>query len=103
MIDAHFSETLKDIIMDNLYIGVYFTDEKGKTLYVNKTFEEMSLIKAKELVGKTLEELVKQKYFTASATLLVIKTKKPAAVTYITKTNKKLLARGKPFLIKMAI
>ncbi|MGE4546587.1 MAG: sigma-54 interaction domain-containing protein [Desulfurella sp.] len=97
MIDAHFSETLKDIIMDNLYIGVYFTDEKGKTLYVNKTFEEMSLIKAKELVGKTLEELVKQKYFTASATLLVIKTKKPAAVTYITKTNKKLLARGKPF------
>ncbi|OSS41226.1 Response regulator of zinc sigma-54-dependent two-component system [Desulfurella amilsii] len=95
--DTHFSETLKDIIMDNLYIGIYFTDEKGKTLYVNKTFEEMSLIKAKELVGKTLEELVKQKYFTAAATLLVIKTKKPAAVTYITKTNKKLLARGKPF------
>jgi PAS domain S-box-containing protein/TyrR family helix-turn-helix protein len=93
----NFSETLKDIIMDNLYIGIYFTDEKGKTLYVNKTFEEMSLIKAKELVGKTLEELVKQKYFTAAATLLVIKTKKPAAVTYITKTNKKLLARGKPF------
>jgi TyrR family helix-turn-helix protein len=57
----------------------------------------MSLIKAKELVGKTLEELVKQKYFTAAATLLVIKTKKPAVVTYITKTNKKLLARGKPF------
>ncbi|WP_086033502.1 sigma-54 interaction domain-containing protein [Desulfurella amilsii] len=97
MMDTHFSETLKDIIMDNLYIGIYFTDEKGKTLYVNKTFEEMSLIKAKELVGKTLEELVKQKYFTAAATLLVIKTKKPAAVTYITKTNKKLLARGKPF------
>lgn len=93
----NFSETLKDIIMDNLYIGIYFTDEKGKTLYVNKTFEEMSLIKAKELVGKTLEELVKQKYFTAAATLLVIKTKKPAVVTYITKTNKKLLARGKPF------
>ena len=97
MIYTNFSETLKDIIMDNLYIGIYFTDEKGKTLYVNKTFEEMSLIKAKELVGKTLEELVKQKYFTAAATLLVIKTKKPAAVTYITKTNKKLLARGKPF------
>jgi TyrR family helix-turn-helix protein/PAS domain S-box-containing protein len=97
MIYINFSETLKDIIMDNLYIGIYFTDEKGKTLYVNKTFEEMSLIKAKELVGKTLEELVKQKYFTAAATLLVIKTKKPAAVTYITKTNKKLLARGKPF------
>jgi len=71
--------------------------KKVKTLYVNKTFEEMSLIKAKELVGKTLEELVKQKYFTAAATLLVIRTKKPAAVTYITKTNKKLLARGKPF------
>jgi PAS domain S-box-containing protein/TyrR family helix-turn-helix protein len=97
MIYINFSETLKDIIMDNLYIGIYFTDEKGKTLYVNKTFEEMSLIKAKELVGKTLEELVKQKYFTAAATLLVIKTKKPAAVSYITKTNKKLLARGKPF------
>jgi TyrR family helix-turn-helix protein/PAS domain S-box-containing protein len=97
MVYINFSKTLKDIIMDNLYVGIYFTDKKGKTLYVNKTFEEMSLIKSKELVGKTLEELVKQKYFTAAATLLVIKTKKPAAVTYITKTNKKLLARGKPF------
>lgn len=97
MIDIILNSTRKDIIMDNLSVGIYFTDEKGKTLYVNKAFEEMSLIKAKELVGKTLEELVKQKYFTASATLLVIKTKKPAAVSYITKTNRKLLARGKPF------
>lgn len=97
MIETAYFEKISDIIMNNLYIGIYFTDEKGKTLFVNKTFEEMSLIKAKEIVGKTLEELVKQKYFSASATLLVLKTKKPAAVTYITKTNKKLLARGKPF------
>ncbi len=100
MLDIRLSETLKSIIMNNLDIGIYVTDGVGTTLFVNKTFEEMSLINSKELVGKTMDELVKQKYFSASATLLVLKTKKPASVTYITKTNRKLLAKGKPIFDK---
>ncbi len=89
-----------NIILDNLYTGIYFTDNKGTTIYVNKTFEDISLIDKKELLGKTLQELVKEQYFTASATLLVLKTQQEAAVSYTTSTNRKLLAKGKPIFDK---
>lgn len=88
------------LVFNNLYCGVYITDCKGTSLCVNKPFEEMSGISSDEIVGKTMQELVEKKYFSASASLLVLESKKPAAATYNTKTNKKLLARGKPIFNK---
>jgi PAS domain S-box-containing protein len=89
-----------DIIIDNLQVGVYVVDGSGKTLYVNQTYEDMSLLPRKELIGKRMDELVKQKYFNASASLIVLKTKKPAITTFTTKTNRKLLSHGKPIFNK---
>ena len=87
---------LLKLTFDNLYCGIYITDAKGTTLCVNKTFEEISGISNNEIAGKTMKELVEKKYFSASASLLVLERKSSAAATYNTKTNKKLLARGKP-------
>ncbi|MDI6601605.1 MAG: sigma 54-interacting transcriptional regulator [Thermoanaerobacteraceae bacterium] len=87
---------LLEIIFDNVYNGIYITDGKGNTIIVNKTFEEMSGIKNEEIAGKNMKELVDSRYFSASASLLVLERKAPASVTYNTKTNRKLLAKGKP-------
>ncbi|MCX8083665.1 MAG: sigma 54-interacting transcriptional regulator [Calditerrivibrio sp.] len=85
------------IILDNLYNGVYLADGEGNTIYVNKTFEEMSGIPFKELQGRNLYDLVyKYKYFTGSATLIVLQTKREATATYRTITNKNFLVKGKP-------
>lgn len=85
------------IVLDNLYNGVYLADGNGTTLYVNKTFEEMSGIPLKDIKGKSLYDLVyKYKYFTGSATLIVLQTKKEATATYRTITNKNFLVKGKP-------
>ncbi|MGC8822636.1 MAG: sigma-54 interaction domain-containing protein [Desulfurella sp.] len=91
-----FSFKTLQAITDNLYIGIYVTDGSGKAIYINKTFEDISLLKKEDLLGHDINELVKKKYFTASATVLTLNTKQPSVVTYITKAGKKLLSRAKP-------
>jgi len=90
------NELLK-IVLDNIYNGIYLADYEGKTLYVNKTFEDMAGIPFSDIIGKKLHDLVyKYKYFTGSATLVVLQTKKEATATYRTITNKNFLVKGKP-------
>ncbi|WP_272979633.1 PAS domain-containing protein [Desulfurella multipotens] len=40
-----FSFKTLQAITDNLYIGIYVTDGSGKAIYINKTFEDISLLK----------------------------------------------------------
>ncbi|WP_022669662.1 sigma-54 interaction domain-containing protein [Hippea alviniae] len=95
-----FPVELADIITDNLYVGVYVTDSDGYTIYINKVYEEMSQLPREKLLGKNMKELVENNYFSASATLLVLKTRKPAVTTFTTRTNRTLLSHGKPVFDK---
>lgn len=88
---------LSKLIFDNIYNGIYLVDSQGKTLWVNKAFEEMSGFSLSELEGKTLYDLVNvYKYFSGSASILVLENKKPATVTYRTSKGKNFLVKGKP-------
>ncbi|BCR03984.1 RNA polymerase subunit sigma-54 [Desulfuromonas versatilis] len=87
---------LLEIVFDNVDNGIYLTDGNGVTIRVNRTFEEMSGIRNEELAGKSLRQLVAEGYFTGSASLLVLERRAPATVTYSTRTNRKLLVKGKP-------
>jgi PAS domain S-box-containing protein len=90
-------QELLEIVFDNVYNGIYLVDGQGKTLAVNRTFEEMSGIRAEELIGRSLYELVgKDNYFTGSASLLVLERKAPVTATYSTSTGRKLLVKGRP-------
>lgn len=91
------SSDLLKLVMNNLYNGVYLVGANGETIWVNKAFEEMSGFKNEDLQGKTLYELVNDyKYFSGSASILVIKNKKPATVTYRTSKGKNFLVKGRP-------
>ena len=83
-------------IVDNLGVGIYVADGNGVTIWVNKVFEQISLISKNEVIGKSLKELVGSKYFSNSATLHILKTKSPVTVSFNTKTGKRLLSQGKP-------
>lgn len=91
------NKELLEIVFDNVYNGIYIVDGKGVTIGVNRTFEEMSGITNSELVGKNLYDLVgENNYFSGSASLLVLEHKRPVTATYSTKTNRKLLVKGRP-------
>jgi PAS domain S-box-containing protein len=88
---------LLQIVFDNVYNGIYIVDGKGVTIAVNKTYEEMSGISNEELAGRSLYDLVgENNYFTGSASILVLKYRKPVTATYSTNTNRKLLVKGRP-------
>lgn len=88
---------LLEIVFDNLYNGIYLVDGQGRTIAVNKTFEEMSGFSNQELAGRDLRELVgPDNYFTGSASLLVLERKRPVTATYSTRTGRKLLVKGRP-------
>jgi TyrR family helix-turn-helix protein/PAS domain S-box-containing protein len=73
------------------------TDKNGVTIGVNKTYEEMSGLSNAELAGKSLHQLVNEDHvFSGSASQLVLEKKIPITATYYTKTDKKLLVKGKP-------
>ncbi|SET27477.1 PAS domain S-box-containing protein [Natronincola peptidivorans] len=88
-------EMLNDII-ENLSDGIYITDGEGNTLRVNSTYEKMSGLKKEELIGKNMKDLVKEGYFSESASIQVLKLKAAATVMYTVKTGKRLLAKGVP-------
>ena len=88
---------LLELAFDNVYNGIYIADGHGVTIKVNRTFEEMSGFTNEELAGKSLYDLVGvDNYFSGAATLIVLERKAPATATYSTKTNRKLLVKGRP-------
>ena len=45
-------------IGDHLYDGVYIADGSGMTLYVNKSYERITGLKAEEVVGRYVQDLL---------------------------------------------
>lgn len=88
---------LLEIVFDNVANGIYIADGDGRTIRVNRTFEEMSGISNDELAGRYLQDLVgPDNVFSGSASLLVLEKKAPATATYSTRTGRKLLVKGRP-------
>jgi PAS domain S-box-containing protein len=88
---------LLELVFDNVENGIYVVDGQGVTVGVNRTFEEMSGFSNAELAGRSLYDLVgPDNYFSGSASLLVLERKTPVTATYSTRTNRKLLVKGKP-------
>lgn len=84
-------------ILDCSYDGIWITDGEGKLLYVNKTNEQMIGIAKEDMIGRYCSELVDKKFFQSSATMEVIKTRKPvSAMGYNYKTKMHVLITSNP-------
>lgn len=77
------------IVVDSLDDSIFITDKDGLILYVNPAYQNNTGIKYDEVVGRTVQDIIKEgKLFKGGATLDVLKNKKRAfrlATTY--KTN----------------
>lgn len=84
-------------ILESSYDGIYITDGKANTLYLNEAYEKMTGIKREELVGKNMKDLVKNKLYDSSGSLLVLQTKDKVSLRQkVVKSNKEILITSTP-------
>lgn len=77
--------------------GIWVCDGKGKVININSASARLNGIKAKDVLGKNISNLVAKGLFDRSVTLEVLETKRQVSVMqYINRTNKCLLATGTP-------
>jgi PAS domain S-box-containing protein len=84
-------------VIESSYDGIWITDGKGNTLHVNSAYERIYGIKAEEVVGKNMQELMDKGYFSDSVTLHVLKKKEHVTIMHdILGTGKRVLITGNP-------
>lgn len=85
-----------EAVFEHSHDGIWVMNGEGVTLRVNKSWEEFSGIKREEVIGKTVYEIVDKGYYSDSAAIHVLATKKPSTIIYETSTGQKALVTGVP-------
>lgn len=83
-------------IMDVLDDGIYISDRLGRTLLVNRRYEELTGLKRDDLLGRTVRELVKEGKFDVILNPAIVKTGMPKTEIQTTKVGKKVVLNGHP-------
>lgn len=97
-----------EAIIGSSYDGIYVTDGEANTIRVNRAYEDITGIKASEVVGRNMRDLVDEGYFSESVTLKVLEERKRVTLSQKLKTGKHVLVTGNPFFddegaIKMVV
>lgn len=86
-----------EAIINSSYDGIFITDGNGVVLRLNAAYERISGIKAGEVVGKSMQQLVNDGVYDQSATLQVMEKRKNITVAQTIKhTQKQILVTGNP-------
>ena len=85
-----------DTIIDSSYDGLWICDAKATVLRINSASERLNNIRAAEVVGRNMADLVAEGFINRSATLEVIKTGSTATMLQNTSTGRKLMITGSP-------
>lgn len=85
-------------IGDAISDGICLVDNKGIIKSISKGYTEITEITEDEVVGKHVDTLIKDGYFSEAVSLAVIKKKKKvSSLSVIIRNNKKVLITGTPF------
>jgi len=83
-------------IIHSSYDGIWITDGEGLVLDINEAYERITGISVKDVIGRTMRELVDEGYFDQSATLAVMKELRSVTIIQTVKGGKQLLVTGNP-------
>ena len=84
-------------IGDHLYDGIYIADGQGKTMYVNKAYTRITGIRAQEVIGRYVSELMAEGLYKNAVTPEVLRTKKQVnAMAESLRNGIKMLITGNP-------
>ncbi len=85
-----------DTIIESVTNGLYITDGEGYTTRINSTYEKITGIKAEDVMGKHMEKLVEDGYYSESVTLHVLQEREPVTIAHEIKTGKEVMVTGTP-------
>lgn len=78
------------------YDGIFITDGQGIVLRVNNAYERITGIKAEEIIGQDINELVLRKFYDQSVTVLVIQQRKTITINQQVRGHHQILVTGNP-------
>jgi len=87
-----------DAIIDSSYDGLWICDHEGKVVRINKASEKINGIKADQVLGKKMEDLIREGLIDRSVTLEVLKNRTTVTIIQQLKNGKQLLVTGNPVL-----
>ena len=67
-------------IVESSYDGIYVTDGKGNTIFVNQAYEELTGLSIQKLQGKNMKELVEEGIYDESGSLQAIQSKEKITI-----------------------
>ena len=85
-------------IIDSSYDGLWICDHEGKVVRINKASEKINGIKADQVLGKKMGDLVREGLIDRSVTLEVLKNRTTVTIVQQLKNGKQLLVTGNPVL-----
>ena len=85
-----------EAIIESSYDGFFIIDAQGTILRINTAYTRITGLEAAHVLGKTMEELVREGYFSRCIPLSVLEKRKPVSIISQTKNNKKVLITGNP-------
>ena len=85
-----------NMVLEQSPTSIYVADTEGRTLRINKCFEDLSLIVRKDLMGKKTSDLESDAVYQPSAISLALKEKRRITVQQTNKTNRNFIVTGAP-------
>lgn len=83
-------------LFDTISDGLYITDKNGITLAVNSMYENLTSLKAQDLLGKNVSALVEQGVFDLALNGEVVRTKKMATAVQVNSKKRKVILVAHP-------
>lgn len=93
-----YSELLRELeaVFESSDDGLYVTDGDANTLRVNSAYERIAGLCRGDLVGRNMEDLVREKVFDHSVTLEVLKRREQVTIMQQIKGDKQVMVTGTP-------
>ena len=85
-----------DAVIDSSYDGLWICNREGKVIKINKASERICDVKAENVVGRNMRELVAEGLYDRSVTFEVVNRKTAVTLIQRTRENKRLLITGNP-------
>lgn len=89
---------LPNAIIESSFDGLWICDAEGKVIRVNQASQRINRIKAEEVVGKSMQEVVASGVVDRSVSLEVLKRREPVTMTQRLPHGKEILVTGNPVM-----
>ena len=85
-----------ETIIESSYDGIYITDGSAVTMMINKSYENISGLDRRELLGMRMDVLVGNGVVSRSGTLEALKAREPVTIEQVFKTGKRAVITSTP-------